>query len=66
MNSSHANAPTASAPQNTRFFLIFDELSKQETQAVDDVNTDEIDEIEQISRIVMQTTDDAPIFLTMT
>lgn len=54
-------------PDEARFVLIFNELSKAEPQgSISDVSQDELDAIEQISRIVMETTEDRPIFMTST
>jgi hypothetical protein len=49
--------------EQTRFVLIFDELAK--TQAPD-VSLEEIDAIEEVRRIVMEVTDERPIFMTST
>lgn len=56
--------PLANATEEqTHFVLIFDELAK--TQAPD-VSLEEIDAIEEVRRIVMEVTDERPIFMTST
>lgn len=49
--------------QDDSFVLIFSELAKEQAP---DVNLEEIDAIEEVRRIVMEVTDDRPIFLTST
>jgi hypothetical protein len=53
--------PTAGEP--TRFVLIFSELGKQPAL---ELSTEEIDAIGEIGRIVMEVTDERPIFMTST
>jgi hypothetical protein len=55
--------PLDKAEQETRFYLIFNELAKAD---VSDVSLEEIDEIEHIRRMVMDVTDETPIFMTST
>ena len=53
----------ANAGEQTSFVLIFNELAKEQAS---DVDLEEIDAIEQIRRIVMEVTDEPPIFMTTT
>ncbi len=52
--------------QETRFYLIFNELAKADAANISDVGLDEIDEIERVRRIVMDVADEPPIFMTST
>lgn len=51
----------------TRFYLLFDALGKATASApVSAASLDEMDEIEQVRRMVMDVSDDRPIFMTST
>jgi hypothetical protein len=60
------SVPTEEAQGQTQFYLIFDEMAKACTE--DDVLMNEIDEIEQISRVVENITEEneQPCFMTST
>ena len=49
-----------------RFYLIFDALAKSDVACLSDATLDEIDEIEQVRRMIMDVTDERPIFMTTT
>jgi len=48
---------------HARYYVIFDELSRLDAP---DVNTEELDEIEQIRRMVLEVSDEQPTFMTST
>lgn len=52
--------------ETTRFYLIFEELAKAEKDVVSDLTLDEIDEIEQVRRMVVDVDDEPPRFTTST
>ena len=52
--------------QETRFYIIFSELAKTESTNISDVSLEEIDDIEQVRRMVLEVTDDRPVFMTST
>jgi hypothetical protein len=52
--------------QQTRFYLIFEEVAKSDAGGLLDATPEEIDEIEQVRRMVMDVTDERPIFMTTT
>ena len=60
-----ASVPSDESQGQTRFYLIFDEMAKAEAE--ENVLAAEIAEIEQISRMIQDVTDDEqPHFMTST
>ena len=55
--------PLENTEEQNRFVLIFNELAKEQAS---DVSLEEIDAIEEVRRIVMEVTDEKPIFMTST
>ena len=55
-----------SAVQASQYYVLFRELANAEPVSISGVSPEEIDEIEQVRRIVMETTDERPIFMTST
>ena len=49
-----------------RFYLIFEEVAKSDVASLSDATLEEIDEIEQVRRMVMDVSDEQPIFMTTT
>ncbi len=66
MTPKQENRPLESTEHQTRFYLIFHELAKTDAANISDVSLEEIDEIEQVRRMVMDVTDEWPIFMTTT
>lgn len=66
-NPKQENAPLdITDEQQTRFYLIFEAVAKSEVGNLLDATPEEIDEIEQVRRMVMDVTDEQPIFMTTT
>lgn len=63
MTPNQENSPLEKVEQETRFYLIFNELAKAEALGV---SLEEMDEIEQVRRMVMDVTNEIPIFMTST
>jgi hypothetical protein len=62
-----AESPVAGLDETSRFYVIFSELAKAgEGQTVPNVSSDEIDEIEQIMRMVVDVNNEPPQFVTST
>jgi hypothetical protein len=56
--------PLANATEEqSHFILIFDELAKEQAS---DVSLEELDAIEEVRQMVMEVTDERPIFMTST
>jgi len=59
--------PVEGLDETARFYVIFSELAKaQEEQNAADVPSDEMDEIEQVMRMVVDASDEPPQFVTST
>jgi len=58
--------PLNDAVERPRFYLIFDAVAKSDVGNLSDVTLEEIDEIEQVRRMVMDVGDERPIFMTTT
>lgn len=59
--------PTGNTILDPSFYLIFDQVKDAGLDGyATDVSIDELDEIDQIRRIVMEVSDDRPIFMTST
>jgi hypothetical protein len=48
------------------YYLILDDVAKLTDLVASDVSSDELSEIEQIGRLVLEVTDDRPVFMTST
>jgi len=59
-------APEIATETQARFYLIFDELAKVDTQDISSVSLEEIDEIEQVRRMVADVSCEPPRFVTST
>jgi hypothetical protein len=66
MTSKQEKTPLENSEQQTRFYLIFKEFAKVDPMSISDVSLEELDDIEQVRRMVMDVTDDQPIFMTST
>ena len=64
--SSEGRKPLDTAEEESRFYIIFDELAKAEHESAGHVSADELDEIEQVRRMVMDVTEEPPVFMTST
>jgi hypothetical protein len=51
---------------DAQFYLVFDNVAKKGPSENSEVSFDEIDEIEQISRMILESTEEIPVFLTST
>jgi hypothetical protein len=49
-----------------RFYLVFDDVTKDGPSNNPEVSFDEIDEIDQISRMILESTEEIPVFMTCT
>jgi hypothetical protein len=63
MKTKQEKKPLGNADEQNSFVLIFNELAKEQAP---DVSLEEIDAIEEVRRMVMEVTDDRPIFMTST
>jgi hypothetical protein len=63
MKTDEEKKPLANAEEQTSYVLIFNELAKEPAS---DLDLEEIDAIDQIRRIVMEVTNEPPIFMTST
>lgn len=62
-----AKSPVAGLDESSRFYVIFSELARaDEGQNASNVSSDEIDEIEQIMRMVVDVNNEPPQFVTST
>jgi hypothetical protein len=52
--------------QQPRFYLIFEEVAKSDVASLSEATLEEIDEIEQVTRMVMDVADEQPISMTTT
>jgi hypothetical protein len=66
MTQTQEKAPPKDGDQQTRYYLVFDELAKANLENASDVSLEEIDEIEQIRRMVVEVDEEQPIFMTST
>jgi hypothetical protein len=67
MTKRQTNTPAENRAIDSRFYLIFDRVQKAEsTDFTPDVSIDEINEIDQVGRMVMEVSDDRLIFMTST
>ncbi|MGA7080505.1 MAG: hypothetical protein WBQ43_10070 [Terriglobales bacterium] len=66
MTQTREKATQKDEDQQTRFYLIFDELAKANLESASDASLEEIDEIEQIRRMVVEVDEEPPIFMTST
>jgi hypothetical protein len=64
---SDAKQPVEGLDETARFYVIFNELAKTDVeQDVSNVMSDEIEEIEQVMRMVVDVNDEPPQFVTST
>jgi hypothetical protein len=66
MNSDQETPTSINSTPGAMYYLILDDVAKLTDLVASDVSSDELSEIEQIGRLVLEVTDDRPVFMTST